>query len=196
MQQESGPGVSAASPPLSALQFGYRATLVAATAAERFQPGHTRADYAPALPDLERFYAIVGIGSDTAFDPSPAARLELACGSCIANVGNARTPGPRAMTSPSRARWPHCRHTSTRPRTTAAGARARTIRRDAPARCTRCSRRRRCRRLGRNRTAAGSFADVDTRESFRGIAAGDDTYGEAEHSELCARPRISPLGAG
>ncbi len=43
-----------------------RAALVAATAAERFQPGHTRADDARALPDLERFYAIVGTGSDTA----------------------------------------------------------------------------------------------------------------------------------
>jgi hypothetical protein len=55
-----------------------RAALVAATAAERFQPGHTRADYARALPDLERFYAIVGTGSDTAFDPRTAAQLELA----------------------------------------------------------------------------------------------------------------------
>lgn len=55
-----------------------RAAFGAATAAERFQPGRTRADYARALPDLERFYAIVGTGNDTAFDPRTAARLELA----------------------------------------------------------------------------------------------------------------------
>lgn len=55
-----------------------RAAFAAAAAAERFQPGRTHAEYARALPDLERFYAIVGTGSDTEFDPQAAARLELA----------------------------------------------------------------------------------------------------------------------
>lgn len=54
------------------------AAFASAAAAERFQPGRTHADYGRALPDLERFYAIVGAGSDTAFDPQTAARLELA----------------------------------------------------------------------------------------------------------------------
>jgi hypothetical protein len=70
-----------------------RAAFAAAAAAERFQPGHTQAEYARALPDLERFYALVRAGSDTTFDPATAARLELAW--WIAHRECAQRPQPQ-----------------------------------------------------------------------------------------------------
>ena len=49
----------------------------AAKAAVVFQAGHQRPDYLRALPDLERYYALIRQGSQAAFDDKKAAALEL-----------------------------------------------------------------------------------------------------------------------
>ena len=49
----------------------------AAHAAVVFQKGKQRADYEKALPDLERYYALLRRGSDISFDPPVVARAEL-----------------------------------------------------------------------------------------------------------------------
>jgi hypothetical protein len=49
----------------------------AAHAAVVFQKGKQRADYEKALPDLERYYALLHRGSDVVFDPPTVARAEL-----------------------------------------------------------------------------------------------------------------------
>ena len=49
----------------------------AAHAAVVFQKGKQRADYEKALPDLERYYALLRRGSDVVFDPVTVARAEL-----------------------------------------------------------------------------------------------------------------------
>jgi hypothetical protein len=49
----------------------------AAHAAVVFQPGHNRAEYEHALPDLIRFFAVIHQGSATDFSVDHVARLEL-----------------------------------------------------------------------------------------------------------------------
>jgi hypothetical protein len=49
----------------------------AARSAVVFQKGHSRADYERALPDLERYYALIRGSSTTYFDARRTARLEL-----------------------------------------------------------------------------------------------------------------------
>src|SRR5205807_1682262 len=49
----------------------------AAHGAVVFQKGRQRPDYEKALPDLERYYALLRRGSDVAFDPPVVARAEL-----------------------------------------------------------------------------------------------------------------------
>jgi len=49
----------------------------AARAAVVFQAGHSHADYARALPDLDRYYSLIRSASVSRFDPHRAASLEL-----------------------------------------------------------------------------------------------------------------------